>query len=279
MRDDTADMYMWHEATAKRGANEIGSCVYKYVRQQSQHGVEKVTAYSDSCGGQNRNINMAFFWSHIVATLPIVEVNHKFMVSGHSYLPNDQDFGVIEKKKHAAIQIYVPDDWMNFVATARKRNKFRVVKMQQADFLNSDAMTEIAVNRKKCSDGEDVRWLKIQWICFRKENPLKMLLKYSADEDAPFYEVDLQRKSKATRGRPHDPSRIAFPQLHNNPIPINPMKLKDLKDLLQLVPPKNHQFYTDLMEGENGPLYHPLDVSDSEESDASDVDESDLGSG
>ena len=219
-----------------RGANEIGSCVYKYVRHMSEHGVEKITAYSGSCGGQNRNIKMAFFWSHMVATLPIVEVNHKFMVSGHSYLTNDQDYGVIEKKKHAAIQIDVPDDWMNFVAKTRKRNKCQVVKMQQTIFLNTDALIEFTVNRKKCSDGEKVRWLNIQWICFRNENPLKMFLKYSADEDAPFYEVDLQRKCKATRGRPHDPSSIVLPQLYNNPIPINPLlKLKDLKDLLVVV--------------------------------------------
>ena len=57
--------------------------------------MNKVTAYSDSCGGQNRNIKMALFWSHIVSTLPITEINYKFMVTGHSFLPNDQDNEVI----------------------------------------------------------------------------------------------------------------------------------------------------------------------------------------
>jgi hypothetical protein len=216
--------------------------MYKYVKQQSQRGVQKITAYSDACGGQNRNIKMALFWSRIVATLPIVEVNHKFMVSGHGYLPNDQDFGVIEKKKHGALCIYVPDDWMNLVSNskARKHKKFEVVKMQKDDFLNSDAMAEINVNRKKCTDGEDVKWLRIQWICFKKENPFKMYLKYSADEDAPFFELDLERKIKGTRGRPNDPRVISLPRLYDEPIQINPLKLKDLKEILQLVPPVNH---------------------------------------
>ena len=60
--------------------------------------------------------------------------------------------------------IYVSDDWMDFVSKARKHKKFEVVKMQQKDFFNSDAMAEITVNRENCNDGEDVKWLKMQWI-------------------------------------------------------------------------------------------------------------------
>ena len=38
--------------------------------------------YSDSCGGQNRNVNIVLLWSYAVARLGIQEVNHKFIVSG-----------------------------------------------------------------------------------------------------------------------------------------------------------------------------------------------------
>ena len=49
-------------------------------------------AYSDSSGGQNRNINIVLLWSYAVARFGIQEVNHKFMASGYSFLPNDRDF-------------------------------------------------------------------------------------------------------------------------------------------------------------------------------------------
>lgn len=55
--------------------------------------------FSDACGGQNRNINIACFWLYIVSNpdFSYTVVDHKSMLSGHSYLPNDRDFGSIEK--------------------------------------------------------------------------------------------------------------------------------------------------------------------------------------
>ena len=78
----------------------------------------------------------------------------KFMVSGHCHLANDQDFGAIERKK--TTKIYVPDDWMEIVLSDQKHQPFRIVKMEQAAFLDSSEMNEIAMNRKKCTDVEDV---------------------------------------------------------------------------------------------------------------------------
>ena len=129
-----------------------------------------------------------------MATLPITDINHKFMVSGHSFLPNDQDFGVIEKKRINASHIYVLSEWMDLFAGANRKNPFEVVRMTTYDFLNSDRLADLVVNRKKCTDGGDVRWLKIQWICLKKETPLKFL-KYS-DEDDPFFELERSRKTR-----------------------------------------------------------------------------------
>lgn len=47
--------YMWHEGIAKRGANEVASCVYDYIKEECSNGVHTVNLYSDNCGGQNRN--------------------------------------------------------------------------------------------------------------------------------------------------------------------------------------------------------------------------------
>lgn len=67
-------MYLWHEGQAKRGPPEIGSCVLKYVEELAEKGVKSITAYSDCCGGQNRNFKIAFLWAYIVATTSIEEV-------------------------------------------------------------------------------------------------------------------------------------------------------------------------------------------------------------
>ena len=68
--------------------------------------------------------------------------------------------------------IYVSDDWIDFVSKARKHKKFEVVKMQQKDFFNSDAMAEITVNRENCNDCEDVKWLKYDTVDLKQTTEL-----------------------------------------------------------------------------------------------------------
>lgn len=53
-----AYMYIWSENVASRGGQEIGSCVLKHLRENVPPEASKVILYSDSCGGQNRNIKL-----------------------------------------------------------------------------------------------------------------------------------------------------------------------------------------------------------------------------
>ena len=50
------------------------------------------------CTGQNRNLQIALMWLRVVQSLKnnIEVIDHKFLVSGLSYLPNDADFGILE---------------------------------------------------------------------------------------------------------------------------------------------------------------------------------------
>ena len=91
-------MNVWDETVASRVANEIGSCLAHYCLERAAEGVQYITAYSDACGGQNRNRKMVLMWMHICNISEVQEINHKFMTSGHSYLPNDSDFGLIERE-------------------------------------------------------------------------------------------------------------------------------------------------------------------------------------
>ena len=53
-----AHCYLWSEVDGKRGSNEIGSCLLKYLMTLPST-VEEVSMFSDTCGGQNRNQNVA----------------------------------------------------------------------------------------------------------------------------------------------------------------------------------------------------------------------------
>ena len=57
---------------------------------------------------ENRNIKVALTWMKIAQSSNnnIETVDHKFLVSGHSFLPNDRDFGLIEMKIKKANYLY-----------------------------------------------------------------------------------------------------------------------------------------------------------------------------
>ena len=59
------------------------------------------------CAGQNKNHTMVGF---LARKGDFCSVNHKFLVQGHTYLPNDRDFTQVEKQK-AVAQVHLPQDW------------------------------------------------------------------------------------------------------------------------------------------------------------------------
>jgi len=56
--DDSSECFMWSELEGGRGSEQIGSCIFKKLLELPDR-IEQVITYSDTCGGQNRNINIA----------------------------------------------------------------------------------------------------------------------------------------------------------------------------------------------------------------------------
>ena len=94
--------------------------------------------------------------SNIVGKYPVYTFQLNFMQSGHSFLPNDEDFGVVEKAKKTAGNAYIPQHCMDVIRNARKRNPFSVCEMTPKDFLDLTSMAKQLTNRKKCVDDKQV---------------------------------------------------------------------------------------------------------------------------
>ena len=65
-------MHMWNESQASRGSLDILSCISVYLKntgrmKEHRANAKHHIAYSDSCGGQNRNINFVCFWQHVAS--------------------------------------------------------------------------------------------------------------------------------------------------------------------------------------------------------------------
>ncbi|KAL4104820.1 hypothetical protein QTP88_020096 [Uroleucon formosanum] len=124
-------MYVWDESVASRGPLEIGSCIIHYVKTYISS--NKLIMYSDQSG-----------------------------VSGHSFLPCDQYFGLVEKQKKFHPDIHLPDDWKTVIASTRKTNPFKVVNMTKDDFFSTKSLEKQITNRKIDVTNDKIQWMKIQ---------------------------------------------------------------------------------------------------------------------
>lgn len=101
--NNNVDMYTWHETIAKRGAAEIASCILKHISSYysmlKKGEIRKLIIWSDRCVGQNNNWTIISL-CHSLLTKYFSEINQKFLTSGHSFLPCDRDFALIEKKEN-----------------------------------------------------------------------------------------------------------------------------------------------------------------------------------
>ena len=87
-------------------------------------------------------------WMYIIQSTSIKVIDHKFMVSGHSYLPNDSDFGITEHKKVKAMEIYTPEQWYKLISSCCKKNPYAVNRMDTDGFVSIKPLLEKTVNRK-----------------------------------------------------------------------------------------------------------------------------------
>lgn len=132
-------MYVWNEAIASRGSQEVASCLHKHFMKYIPKDTQKIILRSDACSGQNRNIKMALMLKKFFCMWEqpeLASIEQHFYVSGHSYNSCDRSFALIEKQKKITENIYVPEHWMNVIRQAKKTEpKFVVVEMSKNDFF------------------------------------------------------------------------------------------------------------------------------------------------
>lgn len=126
---DKVHCYFWTEADAKRGAIEIGTCVWDYLEELSKPCEDDSTAakniifYSDNCCGQNKNKYIATIYMYAVNYLSINSITHKFLIRGHSQHEADSVHSLIErevKKNLKSGPIYSPDQYIDLIKNAKK---------------------------------------------------------------------------------------------------------------------------------------------------------------
>lgn len=144
LKDNSASMYVYNESIAKKGQNEVTSLLFHYLTKVIDVTSRDLVVLSDGCPGQNKNYVMMHFMYILVHCLNLFDsITYIFPIRGHSFLPNDQDFSVISKRK--AVEIAeIPEHWDNIIKTCRQNpSPFNLIKVEQKDILDFKSSTDM----------------------------------------------------------------------------------------------------------------------------------------
>jgi len=132
---------VWLENEASRGAQDIGSALINHIKHHVPDEVQHLILWSDSCGGQNRNFRITVMMQHMLQNHQSLEsITFKFRVPGHSFLPNDSEFGDVECALKRQQRLYLPEDVISLMKDCRRKNKFSVARLSQKDFLSCNVL-------------------------------------------------------------------------------------------------------------------------------------------
>ncbi|KAJ4430865.1 hypothetical protein ANN_19456 [Periplaneta americana] len=170
---------------------------------------------------------------------------------GHSFLPNDQDFSIIAKKKRK-VCVETPEEWNDIISSCRSQpNSFKVTRMHHQDFHN---VKEAVQKYFRKSSGNEMK--------------LKGLRMYRIDRESPFIGVRDSYsgawRSVNIRNRSAIPQELSFPQMCNVPPKINYSKMQDLRKLYGLLRPSNRQFFETLVQEKGTNIHGDVDIDNSD---------------
>ena len=81
--------YMWHELLAKKGPNDVISCLkhFIYKTKMGRTGARWSIWWADNCPGQNKNNYLMWFFQDLVRCKVYDRIDYKFLIPGHTLAP------------------------------------------------------------------------------------------------------------------------------------------------------------------------------------------------
>jgi len=172
--------YCWMETEGKRGSNEVGTCLYRWLSSLPTT-VEEAVLYSDTCGGQNRNQFIAALLLYAVHTTGLSVIQQKFLERGHTSMEVDSMHSAIECAKKFT-PVYSALDWHCVFRAARRRHPYEVVPLHFSDVFDLKQLHRALFrNSLRCDDGSKLQWMKIKCLKFVKADPGVIHYRYSHD--------------------------------------------------------------------------------------------------
>ena len=162
--------------------------------------------------------------------LHLKTIRLRFLVSGHTFLPNDSDFGEVECKIKKQNIIFSSEDYIQIMKDCRKKRLIVVYRMKKEDFVSTKKLEKEIVNRKKTCSGEAINWLHIREIKLIKEERFSIFIK-TVHKNDEYKEINIKKRGKSSEELFSKYLKTLWP----NGKPVAEPKLKDIKSYLHLI--------------------------------------------
>lgn len=262
-------IYTWTEMEGEKGSSEIASSVRHCLSNtRFPENVDTIRMFADGAGGQNKNtivVTALLNWLLQKAPNHIKKIALHYPVPGHSYIPPDRVFGVIERKVQKLESIIHPNEYIKIFSDSgtviRVGLDFEVEDWKDASKSVVKPPNQWHFQFSKCK----------RFILSRGKNGLGLVrgeVSYSTNMGAA--------KVISKKGRRLD---MMYPVSKPYAVPPKPKKLVDVKKLLD----KHYgqdwstleslKYYKDLFDGAQGAAEPIADQDDGEGSDDEPMDD------
>ncbi|CAG9791657.1 unnamed protein product [Diatraea saccharalis] len=247
--------YVWHYQLAKRGAIEIGSCLWQFLNTEHERGIEHISFYSDGCVGQNKNKFIFALYLFAAAKLKL-NITHRFFETGHGQSEADSMHSCVEREiKNKTI--YTPDQMYALIQNAKATgNKFIVKEMEQSNFYDIKVLVA-GKHWVRDVQGNKILWSKVMEVKVLSNEPKILRYKYDFDNDYSILNTEVSSRvmGRVGRGRKTAAASTAIDDVedlkcaYSKPIPVTKALYNDLKSLCscEAIPRHYHSFYTSLI--------------------------------
>lgn len=244
LSDNTASMYLYTENYGLKGPNEVITALADYIEHKKLPEHTHLELFCDNCFSQNKNRYLFTFLDQLCANNIFQKVTVSYPIPGHSMMPIDRDFALIERKRIKMEKVYTPNYYIDLIENSRNTQKFEVI------FLEKNLREE---------EKPDDRVLKIK----NYKTLYEMHIKPSVSGISMCRKVQFQRfrqpefstsmtgqnYKKMTLYRVGMGGRITdeIDDCYRGTIPLKPAKINDIRKLLEYVPIEKRTFYNDIV--------------------------------
>lgn len=188
-----AHMYVWDEAVAEKGPEQIASCLFKHIYTIVPKTAKKVILYSKSTG-LYQNMQISLMLKKICDyqnKKDLITIEQRFFMKGHDSNDCGRCFENIDKQKRKYHEkqeyLYASNEWTELVKWSKlTQPRFEVINMTENDFFSVEKLMKFVVSEKHSANGEEIVWPEISNITYTLSEPMQLFIRYFSDETVVY---------------------------------------------------------------------------------------------